>query len=142
MNLRSYTAGDLMTKNVCTIDGTASLREAVAKMHSERVQGLIVPPRNKGDGYGIITVKDIIGLIDTEGDDDDVLAELADMAVVDAMTRPVICTQEGLGAHDCTSLMRMTGVRRLIVLRGEEMVGILSYTDIFNLIAQPSAQPV
>ena len=85
-----------------------------------------------GDGIGIITVKDIIGVLEGEDTDAEVLD---DLTVSDVMTRPSICTQKGLGIHDCVNLMRMTGVRRLAVLDGEEIVGVLSYTDIFNFIA-------
>lgn len=131
MNLRSRTAGELMHSEVVTISGAVCLREAIRTMKAKRLQALLVPPQCPGDGIGIITVKDIIGVL--EGEDTD--AEVLDLTVSDVMTRPLICTQKGLGIHDCVNMMRMTGVRRLAVLDGEEIVGVLSYTDIFNFIA-------
>ncbi len=132
MNLRSRTAGELMHSEVVTISGAVCLREAIRTMKAKRLQALVVPPQRPGDGIGIITVKDIIGVLEGEDTDAEVLD---DLTVSDVMTRPSICTQKGLGIHDCVNMMRMTGVRRLAVLDGEEIVGVLSYTDIFNFIA-------
>ena len=132
MNLRSTTAGEVMTPEVVTTSGKASLREAIKSMKENRLQALVVQPEHLGDGIGIVTIKDIVGVLDSEDPDAEILDELN---VSDVMTRPMICTHKGLGIHDCVSLMRMTGVRRLAVMDGAEIVGMLSYTDIFNLIA-------
>ena len=133
MNISTCTAADLMTPTVATIQATAPVRGAIKQMNDLRLQALVVPPTRPRDGYGIITMKDIIGVLDLDADD--VLADLDDLIVGDVMTKPVICTQEGLGARDCIQLMRMTGVRRLLVANGAEVVGILSYTDIFTAVA-------
>ena len=133
MNISTCTAGELMTPKVATIPASAPALGAIQQMRDLRLQALVVPPTTSRDGYGIVTVKDILGVLDLDAED--VLADLDELLVSDIMTKPVICTQESMGARDCIQLMRMTGVRRLLIARGTEIVGILSYTDIFAAIA-------
>ena len=60
---------------------------------------------------------------------------LEELVVADLMTRPAICVQKDLCIADCIELMRMAGVRRVPVLDGSELVGILSCTDDFESVA-------
>ncbi len=132
MNLRSRTAGELMHSEVVTISGAVCLREAIRTMKAKRLQALVVPPQRPVDGIGIITVKDIIGVLEGEDTDAEVLD---DLTVSDVMTRPSICTQKGLGIHDCVNLMRMTGVHRVPVLAEGKPIGLLSFTDVFRRVS-------
>ena len=51
---------DVMRRNVVTIDGMATVREAIAKMRSENVTSLIVNKRDTNDAWGIVTVTDLV----------------------------------------------------------------------------------
>jgi CBS domain-containing protein len=48
------------------------------------------------------------------------------------MTRPAICVPAQTNLRDCINLMRMSSVRRLPVLDGTSVIGVLSSTDIFR----------
>ncbi len=130
MNLRSKTAADLMNAEVAIINASATLLAATKEMHARRLRCLIVSPSRPGEGLGIITTKDIISVLDDEEP-----TVLRDTLVSEAMTRPAVSAQATMCIPDCISLMRMTGVRRLPVLSGDELVGLLSYSDVFNHVA-------
>lgn len=66
---------------------------------------------------------------------------LQDTLVSDVMTRPAVCVQPTLGIPDCINLMRMTGVRRVPVLQCQELIGLLSYSDVFNHLASDILGP-
>jgi acetoin utilization protein AcuB/CBS domain-containing protein len=57
---------------------------------------------------------------------------LAELRVGDVMTRPAICVPAQTNLRDCINLMRMSSVRRLPVLDGTTVIGVLSSTDIFR----------
>ena len=51
-------------------------------------------------------------------------------------TRPAICVPETTNLLDCINLMRHAGVRRVPVLRGSEVVGVLSFSDVFRRLLE------
>jgi len=50
------------------------------------------------------------------------------------MTSPLFMVSPGLTLDNCAKLMAMAGIRRCPVFDGKEIVGILSNTDIFNIL--------
>jgi CBS domain-containing protein len=55
------------------------------------------------------------------------------------MTKPAITVNLGMSIYNCQLLMRMVGVRRLPVIDGNQLVGILSNTDIFGKLLEDIA---
>lgn len=130
MNLTEMTAADLMHRQVVTANPTESLREAVQRMHCDKTHCLVVAPDHRGRAFGILTSKDVVKLLGHEP-----LHVLDELTVGDLMTRPAICVQKDLCIADCVEVMRMAGVRRVPVLEGSKLVGILSCTDVFEAVA-------
>jgi acetoin utilization protein AcuB len=58
------------------------------------------------------------------------------MLVRDCMTRNVITVNPGTPSYDALSLMKERHIRRLPVLRGNQLVGIVTWTDLMR--ASPS----
>lgn len=128
-NVRIQKAGDLMHKGVETVSGSASVGEALKKMHKAKVSSLIVERRNPDDAYGIITKKDIVTKVIDPGPS---RRNLSNTKVHEIMNKPLVTASPGLAIKYCARLMKNTGVTRLPVFDGKEIVGILSQTDIFN----------
>lgn len=139
MNLRTLTAADVMTEEVVRIKPGATLRAAVQTMNDQRVRSLMVDRESPHHGWGILTIRDVIGVVHDDGDRDDMLDELT---VGEIATRPAIHVGPELGVPDCINLMRTTGVRRLPVVRGDDVIGVVSYTDVFHAIARSVTVPV
>lgn len=53
-------ASDIMTKEVITIRGSATVAEAVKLMREKGLHTLIVQRRHDQDAYGIVTDSDIV----------------------------------------------------------------------------------
>lgn len=51
---------DVMQKEVPTIDGMTSAKEAATMMRASNVSELLVNKRNENDAWGIVTIMDMI----------------------------------------------------------------------------------
>lgn len=96
-------------------------------MADHGLRSLLVRGERDTDLPGIVTSKDIVNLLGTHD-----AALLDELRVGDVMTRPAICVPAQTNLHDCINLMRMSRVRRLPVLDGAEVIGVLSSTDAFR----------
>ena len=124
-------ARDLMSRNIETVESKATLRQAACRMTELRIHCLIVPSDTKRS-IGIITNKDIVQLLGDETPE-----VLDEIRVKDVMSSPAITLQEHLPISDCILLMRMAGVRSVPVMCAEELVGVLSFTDVLFAVAAP-----
>ncbi len=130
MELESLCARDLMTKKIVEANRHDTLLVAVRRMQEHGIHGLLIPPESPNRGFSILTGKDCIQVIADAGTE-----ALADLCVEDAMTQPAVTVPAGLCVIDCIRLMRLVGVRAAPVLDGDELVGILSFTDVLSAIA-------
>ncbi len=127
-DVRFARAGDVMTKDVVSIDGTATVADAVRLMRDESVSSLFVNRRGIEDAWGIVTRKDVVCKVVDPGKDPH------EMKVFEIMSKPLVTVSPGLALKYCARLFKSTGIRRAPVFDGKEIVGILSNTDIFNSI--------
>ena len=125
MPIEECCARDLMSADVALAEPHESLRTAVARMRERSIHGLLVKPEGPDRGYSIITGKDCIDVLCEAGDDG-----LDDLLVSDAMTRPAITVPASMCVMDCIRLMRNAGVRTAPVIERDELVGILTFTDV------------
>lgn len=127
-DVRFAKAGEIMTRFVITIDGHQTVADAIRLMRSERVSCLIVNRRGPGDAWGMVTRRDVVNKIVDPGKDP------AQVKVCEIMTKPVITVPPTMALKYCARLMHNAGLRRVVVFDGNDIVGILSNTDIFNVI--------
>lgn len=128
-DIRRLRAGDLMNQSLQWATADESLRAAGQRMAEHGIRALLVPGQEPTDLPGIITSKDIVNLLCTQD-----TAVLDQLKVSDVMTRPAICVPRQTNLHDCLNLMRMSGIRRLPVLDGTAVIGVLSASDVFRHI--------
>lgn len=127
MSFDTIRARDLMTKNVVKAKPDESLRTAITRMKEHAIHGLLVDPIAPGGGHSILTGKDCIEVVCDAGAE-----ALDDLRVEDAMTRPAVAIQGGLCVTDAIRLMRHAGVRTVPVVEGDDVVGILTFTDVLR----------
>jgi CBS domain-containing protein len=118
------TARDVMSKNVATIDGNATVAQAVEIMKERKIRSLIVERRNEQDGYGIITYKDIAYKVIAKG------LDAYNTKVHEVMTKPVIVVTPNLNIKYVARLFAHTGITRAPVIEGDRMIGIITISDI------------
>jgi CBS domain-containing protein len=121
-------AGDVMTKYVFYIEPDKFVADAIIMMKSESVSSLVVLGKNPGDPWGIVTRKDIVNKI--IGPDRDP----HEVRVHEIESRPLITVPPDFTLTECALLMGNKGIRRVAVYDGKSIVGLLSNTDIFNVI--------
>lgn len=62
-------ASEIMTKEVVTIRGSATVAQAVTLMKQKGLRTLIVERRHEQDAYGIVTETDIVYKVTAYGED-------------------------------------------------------------------------
>ena len=120
---------DLMQRDVKTVRKDVELLAATKMMRDFNVSSLVVEPEGDRDAFGIISRKDLVEAIvmDPSGG--------ISLTVDDIMTKPALTVGSKLSISNCHQMMRMVGVRRLPVVNGTKLVGILSNADIFTKLA-------
>lgn len=118
-------AKDVMTTDVITIQGSATVAEAVELMKTKGVRALIVERRNEEDAYGIVTETDVVYKVMAYGKDP------ATVHVHEIMTKPCIVVNPDLGVEYIARLFANTGIRRAPVIK-DKLLGIVSATDLLR----------
>lgn len=119
---------DIMVRDVRTVSPFASIREAMRIMREHQVKSLVVDKRGPHDAYGIITFSNILKTIVAEEGDIDLLN------VYDVCTKPAVTLSLELEAKHAARMMVNMGIRRVLVTTQNELVGIVSMTDIVAAI--------
>lgn len=118
-------ARDIMTREVVTISGSATVADAVEILKTKRLRALIVDRRSLSDPYGIITETDIVYKVAAYGRNPNAIR------VYEIMTKPCVVVNPDLGVEYVARLFAQTGIRRAPVIEGE-LLGIISVTDILQ----------
>ncbi|MGD1865874.1 MAG: CBS domain-containing protein [Phormidesmis sp.] len=118
-------AKEIMTKEVVTVSGSATVAEAVATLKEKGLRALIVEPRYDGDPYGMVTETDIVYKVAAHGHDP------KKMHVYEIMTKPCIVVPPDLGAEYVARLFANTRIRRAPVIQNG-LLGVISISDILK----------
>ncbi len=118
-------AREIMTKDVVTISGSATIAEAVKLMKDKDLRALIVERRSDSDPYGIVTETDIVYKVAAFGHDP------KKMRVYEIMTKPCVVVNPDLGVEYVARLFANTRIRRAPVVKGK-LLGVISISDILN----------
>jgi len=124
-NTKIVRARDVMHKQILSIDGMTTAREAAAIMRSERVFSLLVKKRHADDAWGILAVQDFIKGVTIPGRSPD------DVHVYEIMTKPIITVPADMDIRYAARLLYRAEIRRAPVEDKGEIVGMIS---LFSLI--------
>lgn len=124
---------ELMRTEVRTIRVDATIAEAVQMMADAHVSGLAVVDRT-GRAVGVITTTDVLQA-QAEHDDRRARTALFERTEVrELMSTPPHTIEDTADVRDAAKQMLETEVHRLFVVRGDELVGVLSQTDIARAV--------
>ena len=121
------TAVHVMTKHVVDIEPEATVADAIEKMKEWNVSSLLVQRQDATDTWGFMSRKDVIEKVIARGMDANAVQ------VHEIMTKPVITVPPNCRLQDCAALMIRADIRRVLVFDGQDIVGIVSSSDIFNV---------
>lgn len=118
------TVREVMVPEVITISPYATLREALSLMRTHRVKSLVVDPQHSHDAYGLLSYNELLRAIVAEEGDVDLLN------VYDVAVKPAVSVGEGLSVNQAAVLMGRLNLNRLVVVRGDELIGLLTVNGI------------
>lgn len=113
-------AKDIMTRDVITVSPTATVRNLAMTLIKNQISGAPVAGRN-GKIIGVVSEADIVA---KRGKD-----------VKTIMSKNIISVTEETAVEDIARLMTTHRIKRLPVMRGQNVVGIVSRADIVSAIA-------
>jgi len=125
--------GEYCNRDVVVIEKTEPVREAIQLMRSNHVGDVVVVEmrENASIPLGILTDRDIVV---------EILAEDVDLDAVkvgEVMSYQLVTVNKETKLMDAVKLMRIKGVRRLLVVNEQdELLGILSVDDLLELVAE------
>ncbi len=120
--MRPITAGDLMNPEILTVREEMTVAEAAAFLTENEITGAPVE-NSEGDLVGVISVVDIAaGTFSTSH------------TVAEIMTPDIQSVPEEAMVSEVASLMLEDHLHRVLVVRDEEPVGIVSTSDLLGLL--------
>jgi len=114
--------GDVMVREVITINENATVREAAEVMNKFEI-GCLIAVR-KGKAVGILTERDLLKRVVAEAKD------VNKTRVKDVMSSPLVVVEPDLDLEEAVKLMFQMKIKKLPVVDGKRLVGLVSLTDI------------
>lgn len=111
---------DVMKTDFGTIDGIATIAEALKKMKAMQTAVLIVNKRHDDDEYGLINCGDIARHVLAKDRAPD------RVNVYEIMTKPVISVHPEMDIRYCSRLFAHYDLVRAPVIEGRKVIGIVS----------------
>lgn len=118
---------DIMSRPPITAKETDNMT-TVSKLMVKHNIGCILITDKAGKTTGIITERDVVERVAAKN----VLP--SDVKVADTMSRPVITVPPGTSITEAAKLMNHSKIRRLAVIEGGKLVGILTMKDILEVM--------
>jgi CBS domain-containing protein len=114
-------AKDIMTRDIITVGPTMTIKNLAMTLIKNQISGAPVAGKN-GKIIGVVSEADIVA---KKGKD-----------VKAIMSKKITSVDEDTAVEEIARLMTAQRIKRVPVMRGEKMVGIVSRADIVSAIAQ------
>jgi CBS domain-containing protein len=114
---------DVMKTKFDLVEGLTTVEDALNKMKHVETKSLLVNKRHENDEYGLVLIADIAR---------QVLAKdraPARVNIYEIMSKPVMTVDPDMDIRYCARLFDKFGLSRAPVVENNELVGIVSYTD-------------
>jgi CBS domain-containing protein len=114
-------AKDIMTRDIITVSPTMTIRSLAMTLIKNQISGAPVAGKN-GKIVGVVSEADIVA---KKGKD-----------VKSIMSKKIISVGEDTAVEEIARLMTTQKIKRVPVMRGDNVVGIVSRADIVSAIAR------
>lgn len=120
----TLTVRDVMTPDIITVKTTDTVSAAIERMTTYDIGSVIVTEDNKP--VGILTERDILKRVCPEH------LCIKGITVGEIMNSPLIHIEADAGLGQASSLMALKDIRRLLVMDGGKVVGIVTQKDVIR----------
>ncbi|QLH07517.1 CBS domain-containing protein [Nitrosopumilus ureiphilus] len=125
-NAKTITIADVMTKSVISADASMTINETAKMMEDAKVGAVIIMENNTP--IGIVTDRDFAVKAAAH-------AYEISSPIKRIMSSPLLSINSDESVRNAADLMHERGVRKLPVLSDDKVVGMITATDIVNLLA-------
>ena len=125
-NAKTMTIEDIMTKSVILVDTSATINEGSKMMEDAKVGAIIVVENNVP--VGIVTDRDFAVKVVAH-------AYNITTPIKQIMSSPLLSINSNESIRFAAELMHEYKVRKLPVMKNDRIVGMITATDIVNLLA-------
>ncbi|MDH3279122.1 MAG: CBS domain-containing protein [Nitrosopumilus sp.] len=125
-NAKTITVADVMTKSVISVDASMTINETAKMMEDAKVGAVIIMENNTP--VGIVTDRDFAVKVAAH-------AYEISSPIKQIMSSPLLSINSDESVRNAADLMHERGVRKLPVISDDKVVGIITATDIVNLLA-------
>ncbi|MBT8252322.1 MAG: CBS domain-containing protein [Nitrosopumilus sp.] len=125
-NAKTITIKDVMTKSVISVDASMTINETAKMMEDAKVGAVIIMENNTP--IGIVTDRDFAVKVAAH-------AYEISSPIKQIMSSPLLSINSDESVRNAADLMFERGVRKLPVLEDDKVVGMITATDIVNLLA-------
>ena len=115
---------DVMKPDVDIMDGMRTVTEAMNAMKFPDTRTIIVDKRHDDDEYGVVMFRDLAKRV--------LARDLSPnrVNIYEIMSKPVLSVSPEMDIRYCTRLFDRFGLSRAPVLEHNNIIGLVSYTDI------------
>jgi CBS domain-containing protein len=129
MGLDSISISEIVNKDVKVIDQEQNIFDASKVMIDNNIGSVVIIDNNESKNpVGIVTERDIVRIVSTFA-----LSDLQ-VPIRKLMSYPLITLSQNASVLDAMKLMYERKIRRVIVLNGSTLIGIITEHDIFKLL--------
>ena len=121
--------GDIMTKNLVTIEASNSAQEAAKKMKHKDISSLLVIDES-GVHVGIVTEKDLVSKVCIHNKNS------TEVFVNEIMSSPLVSIEYKATLEEAAKKMVDNKIQHLLVKNADTLVGILTTTDLSTYLRQ------
>ena len=122
----SMRIGDVMVKEVVSVDYKTPVKEACKIMGEKRIGSVIVT--REGKPFGIFTERDLLSRVLLEGSLEEDVGKYS--------STPLIVISPDYDVREAARIMADMKIKRLVVMEGEEVKGIFTAADLAKVIAE------
>jgi isocitrate dehydrogenase len=123
-----HTVADLMTRSLITVSDDETVEQAMHLMTDNNISSVVVEPDGQGV-WGILTRRDIVAKIVRGAGRNPATTKVRDIA-----TRPLVSVTAETSIREAASKISDSNLSRFTVLQGQQVIGIVTETDIFNAV--------
>jgi len=148
--LRGITAGDIMTTPVYTVKPDDPLTRVIALLCTHRISGVPVVDKS-GHLMGLVSERDILeamhpGAAGLRGkkprrSSSQGLRDISKIRARDVMAQHIITATPETEPLRLASLMALHKIRRVPIIAGKKLVGIVSHGDVYRAIFETEQWP-
>ncbi|MCL4519693.1 MAG: CBS domain-containing protein, partial [Thaumarchaeota archaeon] len=117
-----------VTQKVKTLDAKNTVFDAVQLMYERRIGSVAVV--KDGRPYGIFTERDLLRILFR-----DMKKRIIDITLDEVASKPLITASVGITAREAASIMKSNKIKRLPLVKGENLVAIITARDLVETYA-------